>query len=112
MHTPVDVDRFVTVRGAREHNRKNVDVAIPRNALVVFTGVSGPRKSSLAFGTLYACARHRPQGWREWRLPSLAVSHARASRRGRMGSGIGHVFCRMVVNVTCESINAARDSTP
>ena len=52
-------DRFVRVRGAREHNLKNVDVEIPRDALVVFTGVSGSGKSSLAFGTLYAEAQRR-----------------------------------------------------
>ena len=52
-------DGFVQVRGAREHNLKNVDVAIPRDALVVFTGVSGSGKSSLAFGTLYAEAQRR-----------------------------------------------------
>jgi excinuclease ABC subunit A len=50
---------FVTVRGAREHNLKNVDLTIPRDALVVFTGVSGSGKSSLAFGTLYAEAQRR-----------------------------------------------------
>ncbi|MBT2794346.1 excinuclease ABC subunit UvrA [Paraburkholderia strydomiana] len=50
---------FVSVRGAREHNLKNVDVQIPRDALVVFTGVSGSGKSSLAFGTLYAEAQRR-----------------------------------------------------
>ena len=49
----------VRVRGAREHNLKNVDVDIPRDALVVFTGVSGSGKSSLAFGTLYAEAQRR-----------------------------------------------------
>ena len=50
---------FVQVRGAREHNLKNIDVDIPRDALVVFTGVSGSGKSSLAFGTLYAEAQRR-----------------------------------------------------
>jgi excinuclease ABC subunit A len=49
----------VRVRGARDHNLKNVDVDIPRDALVVFTGVSGSGKSSLAFGTLYAEAQRR-----------------------------------------------------
>lgn len=50
---------FVRVKGAREHNLKNVDLEIPRDALVVFTGVSGSGKSSLAFGTLYAEAQRR-----------------------------------------------------
>lgn len=49
----------VRVRGAREHNLKDVDVDIPRDALVVFTGVSGSGKSSLAFGTLFAEAQRR-----------------------------------------------------
>ena len=50
---------FVRVRGAREHNLKQVDVDLPRDSLVVFTGVSGSGKSSLAFGTLYAEAQRR-----------------------------------------------------
>lgn len=54
-----DSSGFVKVRGARENNLKNVDVDIPRDALVVFTGVSGSGKSSLAFGTLYAEAQRR-----------------------------------------------------
>src|ERR1700753_3766612 len=50
---------YVRVRGARENNLKNIDVDIPRDAFVVFTGVSGSGKSSLAFGTLYAEAQRR-----------------------------------------------------
>ncbi|KQP22744.1 excinuclease ABC subunit UvrA [Pseudorhodoferax sp. Leaf267] len=50
---------FVRVRGAREHNLRNIDVDIPRDALVVFTGISGSGKSSLAFGTIYAEAQRR-----------------------------------------------------
>ena len=50
---------LVRVRGAREHNLRDVDVDIPRDALVVFSGISGSGKSSLAFGTLYAEAQRR-----------------------------------------------------
>ena len=59
---PIDrhrADGFVHVHGAREHNLKDVDLDIPRDALVVFTGISGSGKSSLAFGTLYAEAQRR-----------------------------------------------------
>ncbi len=44
---------YITVHGAREHNLKNIDISIPKNKLVVFTGVSGSGKSSLAFDTIY-----------------------------------------------------------
>jgi excinuclease ABC subunit A len=58
-HADARAGGYVRVRGAREHNLKNVDIDIPRDALVVFTGVSGSGKSSLAFGTLYAEAQRR-----------------------------------------------------
>ena len=50
---------FVEVRGARENNLRNVDVDVPRDAIVAFTGVSGSGKSSLAFGTIFAEAQRR-----------------------------------------------------
>ncbi|WP_372698556.1 ABC transporter [Arthrobacter sp. JSM 101049] len=53
------MDGFVKVRGAREHNLVDVDVDIPRDAIVAFTGVSGSGKSSLAFGTVFAEAQRR-----------------------------------------------------
>ncbi|MBR0113395.1 MAG: excinuclease ABC subunit UvrA, partial [Clostridia bacterium] len=53
------ISENIVVRGAKEHNLKNVDVTIPRNKLVVFTGLSGSGKSSLAFDTIYAEGRRR-----------------------------------------------------
>jgi len=49
----------IIIKGAQEHNLKNIDLTIPRNTLVVFTGVSGSGKSSLAFDTLYAEVQRR-----------------------------------------------------
>ena len=49
----------IIVRGAREHNLKNIDVEIPRNRLVVITGLSGSGKSSLAFDTIFAEGQRR-----------------------------------------------------
>src|SRR6266704_597700 len=49
----------ITIRGAREHNLKNVTLSIPRDKLVVFTGLSGSGKSSLAFDTIYAEGQRR-----------------------------------------------------
>lgn len=54
-----DPEHSIQVRGARVHNLKNVDIDLPRDALVVFTGISGSGKSSLAFGTLFAESQHR-----------------------------------------------------
>ncbi len=51
--------RSITIRGAREHNLKNIDLTIPRDKLVVFTGLSGSGKSSLAFDTIYAEGQRR-----------------------------------------------------
>ncbi|MDA9847229.1 excinuclease ABC subunit A, partial [Flavobacteriaceae bacterium] len=51
--------KFILIKGAKLHNLKNIDVAIPRNKLVVLTGLSGSGKSSLAFDTLYAEGQRR-----------------------------------------------------
>ena len=52
-------DNFIKIRGAKAHNLKNIDLDIPKNKLVVITGLSGSGKSSLAFDTLYAEGQRR-----------------------------------------------------
>lgn len=54
-----DIKKHILIKGARTHNLKNITIAIPRNRLVVFTGLSGSGKSSLAFDTLYAEGQRR-----------------------------------------------------
>src|SRR5690606_9575169 len=54
-----DLKKFITIKGAKLHNLKNIDFAIPKNKLVVITGLSGSGKSSLAFDTLYAEGQRR-----------------------------------------------------
>jgi adenylylsulfate kinase-like enzyme len=75
----------IVVRGARTHNLKNIDVTIPRDKLVVITGISGSGKSSLAFDTLYAEGQrryvesrphHRHRRRRDRGDPVIAMTHA------------------------------------
>ena len=51
--------KYIEIRGARQHNLKNVDINIPKNSLTVITGLSGSGKSSLAFDTIYAEGQRR-----------------------------------------------------
>ena len=55
----MSIEEKLVVRGAREHNLKNISIEIPRNSLVVFTGLSGSGKSSLAFDTIFAEGQRR-----------------------------------------------------
>jgi excinuclease ABC subunit A len=59
MKTNEEEDDFISIYGAKEHNLKNIDLQIPRNKLVVFTGLSGSGKSSLAFDTIFAEGQRR-----------------------------------------------------
>ena len=53
------MEEFIKIRGAREHNLKNINLDLPRNKFIVFTGLSGSGKSSLAFDTIYAEGQRR-----------------------------------------------------
>ena len=72
-------NEFIEVFGRREHNLKNIDISIPKNKLVVFTGVSGSGKSSLAFDTIYN------EGQRgTWKVSALMPGSLSAIWSGRM----------------------------
>ena len=71
-----DSRQYIKIRGANEHNLKNIDVDIPRDKLVVLTGLSGSGKSSLAFDTIYAegqrrymepCPLMQDSSWDRWK---------------------------------------------
>ncbi|MDD6597007.1 ATP-binding cassette domain-containing protein, partial [Anaerovibrio sp.] len=53
------MDKYIRIRGARQHNLKNINLDIPRDKMVVITGLSGSGKSSLAFDTIYAEGQRR-----------------------------------------------------
>ena len=56
---PANPNREIVIRGAKEHNLKNIDLRLPRDKLIVMTGLSGSGKSSLAFDTIYAEGQRR-----------------------------------------------------
>lgn len=73
----------ITIKGARENNLKNIDLTVPRDKLIVFTGLSGSGKSSLAFETIFAEGQRRyveslstyaRQFWVKWTNPMLITS--------------------------------------
>jgi excinuclease ABC subunit A len=104
----------IIVRGAREHNLKNIDVVIPRDRLVVITGVSGSGKSSLAFDTIYAEGQRRyVDRFRPMRASSWGDGEA--GRRLYRGSVAGRFDRPEGRPTTCSTVARDRDlrlSTP
>src|SRR5882762_5253621 len=74
----------LVIRGARQHNLKNISVEIPRNSLTVITGLSGSGKSSLAFDTIYAEGQRR---YVESLSPSIAIEQKTTTRSPRSTVG-------------------------
>ena len=80
------MSQYIHIKGAREHNLKNLDVVLPRDRLVVVTGLSGSGKSSLSFDTIYAegaaavrgvrCRLTRASSWNRWASPTWIPSRA------------------------------------
>src|ERR1700690_2506800 len=79
--------RVIAIRGAREHNLKNVDVEIPRDQLVVFTGLSGSGKSSLAFETIYAEGQRRYVEQIDGLSPAISIEQKTTSKNPRSTVG-------------------------
>ena len=81
----------IFVKGAREHNLKNIDLEIPRDQLVVFTGLSGSGKSSLAFDTIYAEGQRRyVESLSSYARQFLADGKAGCGLHRRLVSGYFH----------------------
>src|SRR5579871_5312331 len=74
----------IVIKGAREHNLKNIDVELPRNQLIVITGLSGSGKSSLAFDTIYAEGQRR---YVECLSPSISIEQKSTSKNPRSTVG-------------------------
>src|SRR6266700_850306 len=77
----------LVIRGARQHNLKNISVEIPRNSLTVITGLSGSGKSSLAFDTIYAEGQRRYVDVIEGLSPSIAIEQKTTTRSPRSTVG-------------------------
>ena len=73
----INEDNSIKIRGARQHNLKNIDLTLPRNKFIVFTGVSGSGKSSLAFDTIFAEGQRRyvesPVSYTHLTLPTILL---------------------------------------
>src|SRR6187397_3051377 len=77
----------IVISGAREHNLKDVDVVLPRDALIVITGLSGSGKSSLAFDTIYAEGQRRYVDSIEGLSPAISIDQKTTSRNPRSTVG-------------------------
>ena len=81
-----DSRQYIKIRGANEHNLKNIDVDIPRDKLVVLTGLSGSGKSSLAFDTIYAEGQRRYMESPVFLCKTVLRTDGKAGRRKHRGA--------------------------